>query len=297
MSRTLGQLTPVFVEKKTGDDLAPQIEQIYGGVTPNKELATYITTVGEALRHYSPRKAYDHKFQVLNDATVVNAFALGNGNIYVTMGLLNILGDEAELAAVMGHEIGHVAHRHIAHAIDMNVGSNLLVDLASDVFGGGNSERTEKLKKVGRGMMVNGFGRSRELEADEIGLRYAVSAGYDPKGSIRFFKRLRKLEGDKSSGKSDGLIPDLGQFLRSHPTADKRIGELEADILTKYPNASNRTNKEMYQRIVNGAQEDGSTGGKTPGGMSQTMQIVVPVVIVLALCGGIVILLHDPSKA
>ena len=301
--KTLGQLTPVFLEKKTGDDLAPQVEKIHGGVSTDSSLNNYITTVGERLRQYSPRAKYQHKFQVLNDAKVVNAFALGNGNVYVTQGLLNILDDEAELAAVMGHEIGHVSHRHIAQAIDTNIGTNLLVDLATDVFGGGNSERTEKLKEVGRGMVVSGFGRERELEADDVGLGYAVRAGYDPKGAIRFFSKLKLLEDKKAKGDGNQIIPNLQQFLRSHPTADKRIGELEADIAVRYPNAPTFRNRDAYRKVVFGLDPGDQGGGLTPAvvrkksGGSNLLGLILPVGIVLGVVTFIGFILYDRSKA
>jgi predicted Zn-dependent protease len=241
----------VFLEKSTGDQSAPQLEAEHGGVTKDVRLTQYVDFVGRRLLPFSPRRTFPHKFTVLESPKIINAFALGNGNVYVTRGLLNLLDDEAELAEVVGHEIGHVANRHIASQIDRVIGVTGLLALAEGVYavqkGGSVSTGTQGLIDTANAiipaLVINGFGREQELESDEDGLSYMVAAGYDPMGSVRTFQKFQKLEGQ---------VPALEVFFQSHPLARTRISDLQRQITSKYPGIRGEAYATRFQNIVKG---------------------------------------------
>lgn len=255
----LGQLTPEFVEMKLGNDTAPKLEELHGGRLQDPRLEGYLNEVGQKLLVHSTRKDYPHAFIPLASPNIVNAFAIGNGNTYVTRALLDLLDDEAELAFVMGHEMGHVDKRHIASSLDRAVGLTLLLDLAESAAGEKAAGETMALAKgVVGGLVLNGFGREAELEADEKGLKYAVEAGYDPMASVRVFQKLQKLAPD---------VKGIEVYLQSHPNASKRITEAEKEIKDRFPNKTGVTNKERFQEFVKGALVDHDESQRTADGM------------------------------
>lgn len=241
----LGQITPVFVEKNLGDQTAPELEQAHGGVAPDSPLVRYVKSVGQRLVPFSIRKDFPHTFKVLNATTIVNAFAIGNGNIYITKALLSKLDDEGELAFILGHEIGHVEKRHIAHKIDQILGTTALLSLAKRIAGGSEKKRdtVEALGPLAKQLLLTGFGRSQELESDDLGLAHSVQAGYDPLSPVRVFKTFQKLA-PESKG--------MQVFLDSHPTATRRIQDVELDIKGQFRGITGFTNRARFQEIVNG---------------------------------------------
>lgn len=276
-------LTPVYVEKATGDSSAPELEKQHGGVTKETRLSEYLDFVGKRLAANAKRKDVSFKFQVLDSEDIVNAFALGNGNVYVTRGLLHLLNDEAELAEVVGHEIGHIDKRHIASQIDKAVGVTGLLALAEGIYAArkgdkipeGSQALIEAANQLVPSLVLNGFSRENEHEADEVGLKLAVAAGYDPQGAVRVFRRFQQMEPD---------VEGLAIFFRSHPLAKDRIADLEQRIMQKYPSRRGETFYDRYQSIVNeGASlkelESGATAKPAPS-MSPT----------LAIAGGIVLI-------
>ncbi|MGH9389658.1 MAG: M48 family metalloprotease [Vicinamibacteria bacterium] len=283
---SLGQFTPVFVEKATGDQLAPQLEKDHGGVDPDPRLAEYVGFVGKRLVPFSPRaREIPHTFKVLKSEKIVNAFALGNGNVYVTRAILALMDDESELAEILGHEVGHVAHRHIGKRIDQAVGLSVLLATAQAVYaarkGGELSARDQGLvdaaNEVVPAVVLNGFGREQELESDASGLGYMVKAGYDPLGSVRVFQRFQKLEPEVSG---------LAVFFRSHPTAKTRVGLLEESVRKKYPGVEGERFRDRYQAIVKGGRSLSDVGeGRVLG-----MKPVVAVAAGSALALGVVLL-------
>jgi len=249
---------PVYVEKASGDTVAPQLEEQHGGVTKDVRLTQYLDFVGKRLLPFAKRKDIPFKFQTLESDKIVNAFALGNGNVYATRGLLNMLDDEAELAEIMGHEIGHVDHRHIASQIDAAVGVMGILALAEGIYSYNKHDKIPEgsqafidiANKLAPALVLNGFSRDNELEADDTGLKFAVTAGYDPQGSIRVFRRFQQMEKE---------VTGIDVFLQSHPTARTRIADLQKTIQEKYPKDVGETYRDRYQSVVH---EGGSVDGQ-----------------------------------
>ena len=157
---------------------------------PDKALNDYVTRIGQQLAAVSHRSKLKFEFKVV-DSTDVNAFALPGGFIYITRGLLAYLNSEAELAAVLGHEIGHVTARHSVRQHSASTATGVLgavVTAATGVRG------SQDLFNLMGGALLSGYGRKHELESDRLGAQYLVKAGYDPRAIIEVIGVLKNQE-------------------------------------------------------------------------------------------------------
>lgn len=181
-----------------------------------------VERVGSKLAEVSERKDIEYSFYVLEDKDL-NAMALPGGFIYVNSGLAKILSDD-ELAYVVGHEVGHVAARHIAKRLQAGLAYQLIVALAITGAGEGQAEAAQSIAQ-GVDQVFNlislGYSRHDEYEADRFGARYAKTAGFDPYASITAMEKIKQEEGPNWKV--------LGYF-RSHPYADDRIAALKKYI-------------------------------------------------------------------
>ena len=182
------------------------------GVYNDDELQRYVTGIGERIAAVSHRPHLPWTFTVV-DAPAVNAFALPGGFVYVTRGLLAHMGDEAELAGVLGHEVGHVTARHVSQQYTRSAGGALGVLLAS-IFVPGVAPFGD-LANAGLGTLFLKYGRDDELESDRLGVEYATKAGWDPTGVPRFLETLSRLDSMSERG-----IPN---WLSTHPDPGSRV--------------------------------------------------------------------------
>ncbi len=174
----------------------------------------YIEGMGSKIASVSDRPDYHYRFYIV-DSSTVNAFAVPDGSVFVTTGLLKHAGQDPQaLAGVLAHEIGHIARRHSAEKLQSRLGFGLLGII---VFGFGDS----MVKQVTSEIVELGFGREMELEADVCAARYLVRLGYPPDASLKFLKILLPLE--KAGGGGEGLE----KYLRSHPKTGERIEYVE----------------------------------------------------------------------
>lgn len=174
------------------------------------------------------------EFVVFEDPKTINAFALPGGKVGVYRGLLDLATSDAELAVVMGHEIGHVTARHGAERMTEAIAigfAGVATELATQ------NSRYRDLIRVGYGVGAAGaalkFSRSHETEADYIGIRYAAKAGYDPRAAITFWRKM-------AAAKEGPAAP---QWLSTHPSHATRIADLEAAmprVLPLYETARRR---------------------------------------------------------
>src|SRR5437867_2499876 len=195
-----------------GQQSDPQVREEYG-VIENVALQAYVQSLGRKLVAVSHRPNLEWHFTVV-DSPVVNAFAIPGGYVYLTRGILAYLGNEAELAGVMGHEIGHVTARHSVRQmtreqlaqIGLGVGSVL-----SPTFG-----QFGNLAESSAGLLFLRFSRDDEREADRLGVEYAARAAYDPREVSNFFDVLGRLSaaGDRKT------IPG---WLSTHPDPPQRV--------------------------------------------------------------------------
>jgi predicted Zn-dependent protease len=238
--QTLGrELVPVETEVELGQKLARQIESEQT-VHADADLQRYVRFVAQPLVDYAwaDRPDIDYRITVLDDDRQVNAFALPGGPMYVYTGLLLLAEDEAELAGVLAHELAHVVARHSANRMGTQFGVQLLMSMAL-------GEEPQALARVaadiaGAGALAH-FSRDDEREADDIGLRYAAAAGYDPGGLVSLFEKM--------AGLHDGSPSALETFLASHPAPQERIDRLEARIARQAIDGGQR-HAERYQQMT-----------------------------------------------
>ncbi len=147
----------------------------------NAQLAAYVQRVGAKLAAHSHRSNLIYRFTLL-DSPDVNAFALPGGYIYITRGLLAYLNSEAELAAVLGHEIGHVTARHSVRQQSASTATGLFGAVLAGVTG---VSAAGDVANIAGTALVRGYGREHELEADRLGAEYLARSGYDPQAMLR----------------------------------------------------------------------------------------------------------------
>jgi len=195
-------------------------------VYDDPELASLVQTIGEQVAANSHRPDLIYRFTVL-DSDKVNAFALPGGYIYITRGLLAYLNSEAELAAVLGHEIGHVTARHSVRQHGTATMAGILgavVSASTGIQGAGD------LSRLAGTAVVRGYGREHELEADRLGAEYLAKSGYDPGGMLKVVGVLKNQEAfDKLVAEQEDREPTAYHGLFStHPENDKRFQEVVA---------------------------------------------------------------------
>ena len=194
-------------------------ERIY----PDQELQDYVQKVGESLSNISHRSNLVYRFTIL-DSPDVNAFALPGGYIFIYRGLLSYLSTEDELAAVLGHELGHVTARHgVTQASKAQV-----LDLLSYVVGSKVGSSARNVATLAGGAFLAGYGRDLELQADSLGSNYMSKAGYSSQGMMQILTVLKEQElYSKEVSKRRGTDTQTyhGVF-SSHPTNDERLKEI-----------------------------------------------------------------------
>ena len=182
-------------------------------------LESYVAGVGRKVAAVCDRQNLAYSFYVL-DTDMVNAFAAPGGYIFVTKGILKAMSDEAELAGVLGHEIGHVVGRHSMKSLEKQYGYQAVLNIAS-IASGKDLSGLQQYAGYLTNMLLLGYGRDNEFEADMLGTRYAMAAGYDPRGTADFFRKLQGLEGGKKAN-------DIEKLFQSHPPTGERIKKVEA---------------------------------------------------------------------
>jgi predicted Zn-dependent protease len=194
-----------------GREADPTIVATYG-LYDDPALAAYVDSIGQRLAAVSHRPKLQFTFRVL-DSPVLNAFALPGGYIYVTRGILAHMNDEAELAMVLGHEIGHVTARHGAGQYSRSTLAGLGLAVGS-VF---SSEvaRFSGLAESALGLLFLKYGRDDERESDQLGVQYSVAAGWDPEHGVDFFEVL-----DRQQQQSGQTLP---AWLSTHPAPQDRV--------------------------------------------------------------------------
>lgn len=221
---------PPLLERKLGDQVMNEIRRDPDYID-DEQVLEYLNRLGNTLVESTPEARgeanYDFFFFAVRDP-VLNAFALPGGYVAVHSGLVMAAQTESELASVMGHEIGHVAQRHIARAISKQ-SKDSLIPLAAMVLAvlAARSSPDASMAAVmgGQGIALQrqlNFSRDSEREADRVGLKILTAAGFDTSGMVSFFGRLQT-----SSRAYSDTVP---AFLRSHPLTTERIADIQERI-------------------------------------------------------------------
>ncbi len=209
-------------EREVGSQMYAPMKQSQGGdFTLDPELTAYVSGVGDRLAAQARRKdELEFEFSVLNDS-IPNAWALPGGKIVINRGLLLELESEAELAAVLGHEIVHADAAHGARAQSKGVLTQAgavisMVILGSTIDNASAREVAMIVPALGAQLLTQKYGRDAERESDEYGMRYLSEAGYDPQGAVELQKTFVKL----SEGRNQDWVSGL---FASHPPSQERV--------------------------------------------------------------------------
>ena len=201
-------------EADIGRVVAARILKTYP-LAKNDKLQQYVTLVGNTVAAYSARPTLEWHFAVI-DSDVVNAFSCPGGFIFITTGALNTIHSEAELAAVLGHEIAHATQKHILKEVKRANTISATMDAAKSTSGGSflNDTLGQKISNLAyEKLFTTGLSRRDEQEADKIGVELAAAAGYRSSAFVGFLESLKKLEG----------TPKLKVLTATHPGADERM--------------------------------------------------------------------------
>jgi predicted Zn-dependent protease len=229
-----------------------RILSTYGGAYDHPRLAALADQVVEKLVTASERPDLRYKVTILNSPTV-NAFALPNGQLYVTRGLLALANDTSELASVLSHEMAHVIARHAAIREDQIRQAALISRVATDVF---KDPQMSALMLARSKLALAGFSRAQEFEADGIGVGIAARAGFDPFGSVRFLTNMGRNAALRPNGSGD---PRFLEFLSSHPATPDRIKNALANARQYSAPGTGERDKAAYLAAL-----DGMTYGEDP---------------------------------
>ena len=190
------------------------------GLYDDQATQEYVNLVGQRVAKVSDMPNEEFKFYVIDDEGI-NAFTTGCCNVYVNRGLLVNINSEAELAGVLGHEIGHVTARHPARRKTQGMAASLGA-MAAAILTGSNA--IGQLANIGAQAWMSGYGRENEMEADRLGMKYMVKAGYDPESIGHVFNMFQAGEKfERQRAAAEGREPRLyhGVF-SSHPSPDQR---------------------------------------------------------------------------
>ena len=219
----------------------PKAQQQQGGeYLVDPALQRYVSGVGQKLAKVSDQPQLPYEFVVLNNSTP-NAWALPGGKIAVNRGLLVLLEDESELAAVLGHEIVHAAARHSAAAMSQQqiLGAGIAI-LGATTQNTGYGDLISLGSQLGGSAYIAKYGRDNELESDQYGMKYMAAAGYDPQGAVRLQKKFVALSKGKQAGGLEALFA-------SHPPSQARV---DANVAHAEQLSGRVTNRAEYQRAI-----------------------------------------------
>jgi predicted Zn-dependent protease len=210
-------------EVRVGAEEHPKILEQFGGAYENADVAAYVERIGQKLARVSDLPDLKFTFTVLDD-DIVNAFALPGGYIYISRGLLGLANNEAELAGVLGHEIGHVTARHSAQRYSRQVAAGLgttIIGVLGSVFLGTNA--VGDLVGQGAAIHIQSFSREQEHEADTLGIRYLARAGYETDAMASFLSSLEAFS--TLEAKVSGLPDPAARYniMSTHPRTAARV--------------------------------------------------------------------------
>jgi predicted Zn-dependent protease len=233
-------------EKAIGFEQHPKMVQEFGGDYADQDLQAYVSRVGQSLARKSELPNLTFTFTVL-DSPIVNAFALPGGYVYVSRGLLALARTEAELASVLGHEIGHVTARHSAE----RYGQSLAVGIASVGLGVFAGDLASQAGQTLGTIALRSYSRDQELESDTLGIRYMARAGYDTDAAASFLSKMyahSRLQA-QLAGKAEAA--DDFSILQTHPRTLDRV-KLAKKKAAVQPVPEPVVGEDAYLRAIDG---------------------------------------------
>ena len=218
------------------------------GIVRDPSLNRYVMQVGQQMADRTHRPQMPFSFQVVN-ATYVNAYAFPGGSIAVTRGILLQLDNEAELSALLGHELGHVNARHTAQQMSKGMLTQAVIGgisvAAGATLGAGYGQMASQLGMLGAGALLASYSRDNEREADALGLEYTVRNGYGADGFVGLMDMLRNLSKSKPSY--------IELMFATHPMSEERYQTAVQEVQRNYGENRNRSlYRERYQDNIAG---------------------------------------------
>ncbi|MEQ8850519.1 MAG: M48 family metalloprotease [Phycisphaerales bacterium] len=225
-----------------GAGAAPELTKEYGGEVADAGVRSYVRSIGEELAQHTEADypSLPWEFTVL-DSDVINAFALPGGKVFISRALAEKLTNEAQLASILGHEIGHVTAQHVDERMSrqygLAIGGSLLGALAS----GSESQWGAigaQAAITGAGLYALSFDRNQESESDALGIRYMVRAGYNPIGSLQAMQVLADEAGGSGGGVQD--------WFTTHPHPGTRVGRIRDILERDHPGALSSPDENVF---------------------------------------------------
>ena len=250
-----------------------QVLEEYGAYA-NPKLQAYVNELGQRLASHSERAQLEWHFTVL-DSPEINAFALPGGYVYVTRGIMAYMDSEADLAGVMGHEIGHVTARHGAQRATRQQKAGVGV-FAATILGavlegvgvGGAGQLANQMSQSVAAGYIASYGREQESQADKLGAEYLARSNYDPRNMIDVIQVLKNQERfADDTARAEGRTPGPHtNWLASHPSNDKRLQDI-TQIAQGYQGKYVDEGRTRYLQAINGmtfgeSREQGLTRGR-----------------------------------
>ena len=214
-----------------GQQAGPEFEKEFGDKVPNDTLQKYVQSVGDKLANVSDRPM-PYEYALLN-SDIPNAFALPGGKIYVTAGLMSHMTNERQLAAVLAHEVVHVADKHSVKGLQRQMGAALFVEVLGAIVGGDKAQTAEAAATIAANVAELQYSKEDESTADAYGVKYLAKAGYNPWGMVELLEMLQSL-----SNAEPGLF---GDFFDTHPLTSKRIDDARSIVQKDYAQFSPET--------------------------------------------------------
>lgn len=226
-------------EVKMGGEFAAAIEN-QTKMYDDPEWNEYVNGIGQRIAAICDRRDISYTFKIIDNDSTVNAFAVPGGFIYIYTGLLLEAENEAELAGVLAHEVGHVVGKHSVKQLTKVLGFQFLIAVAL----GQNPGQLEKVASdfFAGGLILN-YGRQNEFESDYYGVTYIYALNYDPSGFKTFLQKLKVMGGD---ARKSGFLTEM---MSTHPPPDKRIEKVQ-EVIDTLPAKENAViNRDKYLKL------------------------------------------------
>ncbi|MBM3239771.1 tetratricopeptide repeat protein [Candidatus Poribacteria bacterium] len=232
-------------EVAIGDEQYPIMTQVSGGLFQDEELQAYVNEVGQKLAKVSHRPELKYQFNVVNSSEL-NAYALPGGKISITRGLLTRMDNEAELAGVLGHEIGHVTARHVSTALTRQLTAQLVMAAMTTYLKEKEVKYGEYYSLAGllaTQLMMLKFSRSQEYQADELGIQYMAKLNYNTEGYVQLLELLQSTYSREPTF--------VEGWMSSHPLTRDRIETAKSQIAQSGSTSADKTfNEAGFKRRI-----------------------------------------------
>ncbi len=243
--------SPVFAKGFISDSMEVSIGQQYhneivqknGGEWYNPQVLSHVQEIGQRIVSVCGRTNILYRFTLVNSSDF-NACSLPGGFVYVSRGAIERLENDAQLACLLGHEVSHISRKHCVTLLEQQMGINTILNVVGMVAGSQSAEDRKKIEAITNvGSVVvqiaqNGYGRTKELEADIYGAQYAAAAGYDPGGMLQILYMLQEKEGRGDSA--------FGDIFSTHPAPAKRIENIKVYLAEAYASPSAASYKDNF---------------------------------------------------